>query len=324
MAEKQKSVSIATKWTQEEIDGLPENQKTGLKVGDEKPPTLDEATASEKGTEKEIEGLPRAKGANAVTSVPSDDVLGARMERLKEMLEGNLSSVQYANFAAEEGRPKLKPVEKLRVDSSNPFSRPTIDNLLDRSWRAESNSIMTGEQLTRLGVKLIALGVPEEELSYVLWDASFYCKDASSSAYLDPKGTVEFTGGAISLDSLFACVRDVCTLRQFCRYFAPITWNRMNAQASPPSDWLSRGFSEDTKYAAFDCFDYVKNKACLQPMDGLFREPTKDEVIAFQTHKKIALDKNANNDRFANSSTEITGGKFGCRVNTKWRESSCN
>ncbi|QYF50269.1 MAG: coat protein [Beijing sediment betaflexivirus] len=311
---------MSAKWTQEEIDALSASERVGINVGDVKSPRSPDAAQKDRGK------APIGSGTSSptVTRIASDDEIERRMERLREFLTRGYKPAQYANVGAEIGRPKLKPIDQLKLDPSNVFSRPTIDNLLARGSRPESNSVMTGEQLMKIGTKLAALGVPQEELSYVMWDAAFYCKDSSASAYVDPKGTIDFSGGAIQLDSVFACIRDVCTLRQFCRYFAPITWNRMNVEAQPPSDWMAKGFTDETKYAAFDCFDYIKNRACLQPLDGLFREPTKSEVIAYQTHKKIALDRNSRNDRFANTSADITGGKFGCKVKGDWRESKCD
>ncbi len=255
----------------------------------------------------------------------SDKDLEGRLDRLREFLIKQQKSKQFTNIGMEIGRPSLQPMEHLRPDMTSIFTRPTVDSLLKKRWRNESGTVATAEELTEISAKLQGLGVPPESIAEVMWDITMYCASTSSSESMDPKGVVEFkNGGSITRDSVVAVCRDFSTLRKVCRAYAPITWNRMILLDSPPANWQAKGFSDSTKFAAWDCFDHVRNPACIQPQEGLIKIPTKEEEIAHATHKEIALNKNARNDRFANNSTEITGGKFGCRVNKQWRESKCD
>lgn len=287
-----------------------------------KPPTDEE-----KGKDK-LPSVPTKRVENPRNSEvfvnPSDTDLDKRLEKLKEFLLKDLGSKHYTNVGVEIGRPKLEMMTMMRPDTSNIFTRPSVDLLLEKGWRPESLSVATGEELTQIAAKLQALGVPAESIAVVMWDISMYCASASSSQSLDPKGVIEFPSGAITRDAVVATIREYSTLRRVCRAYAPVIWNYMCATAQPPANWQAMGFSEATKYAAFDFFDYVKNPAAIRPLEGLIRMPTSEEEIAHATHKTIAIDRNARNNRFANNSTEITGGKFGCDFKRKWRESTCD
>nr|WPR15563.1 coat protein [Helleborus mosaic virus] len=255
----------------------------------------------------------------------SDESLESRLASLKEYLMRQQKSKQFVNLGMEIGRPKLEPMAHLKPDMTNIFTRPTVDSLVKMQWREESGTVATAEELTEIAAKLQGLGVPPEEVAAVLWDISMYCASASSSESMDPKGVVTFrSGGSIMRDAVVAITRDFSTLRKVCRAYAPVTWNRMILLDNPPANWQAKGFSSATKFAAWDCFDHVRNPACVQPQEGLIRIPTREEEIAHATHKEIALMKNARNDRFANTSSEITGGKFGCNVKKQWRESKCD
>lgn len=277
---------------------------------------------------------PKATGATFGNSIkpdevdfegPSDEDLERRMDRLREFLLRSQSSKQYTNIGMEMGRPKLRPMEQLVPDLTNIFTKPTVDSLLSKRWRPESGAVATAEELIEISAKLQGLGVPQDEIANVIWDISMYCASSSTSEYMDPSGVIEFrSGGSIMRDAVVAVIREHSTLRKVCRAYAPITWNRMILTENPPSNWQAKGFAKNTRYAAWDCFDYIQNPACQQPAEGLIRLPTEDEKIAHATHKQIALDRNARNERFANNSTEITGGKYGCRKSRKWRESKCD
>nr|QQX32743.1 coat protein [Butterbur mosaic virus] len=241
-----------------------------------------------------------------------------RFSKLKDVNMKNLSAGGVKNGGFETGRPSPKILDALKGDTSNAFTRPSLDALQMLNIKPESNRMATAEEIAAISAKLEGMGLPPEHTAPLFWAIARYCADTSSSPYSDPKGSFEFPGGAMTRDAVFAIIRDHTTLRQFCRSFAPITWNQMLFNKSPPEGWQRLGYDETTKYAAFDVFDFVTNKAAIQPLEGLLRMPTKEEQIAHETQKRLSLDANRRNARFANNSSLVTGGMFGKDVQTKF------
>nr|WCC72450.1 coat protein [Rose virus B] len=258
-----------------------------------------------------------------VLTEPLNDVLEARFENLKQALIKMQSPNQYTNLGLEIGRPDLKPMDHLVPDQSSLFARPSIDMLAHRKVRPACNEVTTAEELLQIQMKLQALGVPEKSIATVAWDMGMYCTANSASPYMNPKGSIEVEGKAVARDLVGAVIKEHTTLRQFCRAYAPCIFQHMLLHETPPPNWQAKKFPEVAKYAAFDFFDYVMNPACIQPLEGLIRSPTKEEQIAYETYKRRCLNKRANNDRFASNDADITGGMFGCPINYNWRESNC-
>nr|QED44828.1 CP [Garlic yellow virus]QED44833.1 CP [Garlic yellow virus] len=247
----------------------------------------------------------------------------SRFNKLKESCFRELSGVSISNSGWETGRPKAVIADNLKGDSANIFTRPSIDALLVRNAVPESNNMATAEELARISAKVQALGAPEEHLAEVFWDVAKYCATSGSSPAVNPQGTIQLGGRTITRDMVFAVIKEYSTLRRVCRSYAPITWNNMLLNDQPPANWDAKGFTEETKFAAFDVFDAVTNKAAIQPLEGLIRHPTQAERIAYATHKKLALERSSQNSRFANTSAEVTGGLFGCSPKNNFRESRC-
>nr|QVU24956.1 coat protein [Nerine latent virus] len=254
----------------------------------------------------------------------SDDALEERFRKLKEYLLKNMRSKQIGNIGLEIGRPALEPMSEIRPDLTNIFTMPTIDILIKKGWRPSSTAVATAQQLIEISAKLQGLGVPPESIAPVVWDTAMYCASAGSSDKMDPQGTVEFPGGAITRDSVVATIKEYTTLRAFCRAYAPIVWNYMIGTNQPPANWQAKGFNEQTKFAAFDTFDYIRNPAAIKPLEGLIRSPTNEEMIANATHRQLAIDRNSRNDRFSNNSLEVTGGLYGCKAKRTLRNLTCD
>ncbi|ACI06093.1 coat protein [Phlox virus M] len=249
--------------------------------------------------------------------------LEQRLDSLRNWLRERRSATRVTNPGLETGRPQLKLASDMRPDPTNPYNRPSIDELSKIMPRAISNNMATSEDMMRIYVNLEGLGVPTEQVQKIVIQAVIYCKDASSSAYLDPRGSFEWPGGAITADAVLAVLkRDAETLRRVCRLYAPVTWNYMLTHNAPPSDWAAMGFQYEDRFAAFDCFDYVVNAAAVQPLEGLIRRPTPREQIAHNTHKDLALRAANRNQAFGNTSTEITGGKNGPELTRDYRKSN--
>ncbi|QYF50263.1 MAG: coat protein [Hainan betaflexivirus] len=244
-----------------------------------------------------------------------DDELQKRLDSLRDFLRKTQRAAVITNPGFELGRPELKPQTGINLDHTHVYSRWSIDQLSRIIPKSISNNMATAEEMAKVQVTLEGLGVPTEHVAAVLLQAAIYCKDTSSSAFMDSKGTFDWKGGAIMADSVIAALRkDSNTLRRVCRLYAPITWNYMLTHDSPPSDWAAMGFSYSNRFAAFDCFDYVENQAAVQPFEGLIRRPTPNEKVAHNTYKRIALDRSNRNETYANLGTEVTGGRLGPEI----------
>lgn len=245
-----------------------------------------------------------------------------RFQKLKEFNSQNLTAGELKNGGFESGRPPAKISEHLRGSTANVFTRPSLDALQMMDFKPESNMIVTAEELAAITAKLEGLGVPTERSAPICWAVARYCANTSTSPYTDPKGVFEFPGGAITRDAVFAVIREVTTLRAFCRAFAPITWNQMLFAKSPPENWQAKGYTYETRYAAFDVFDFVQNPAAIQPLEGLLRIPTVEEKIAHATNKRLALDRNRRNARFSSTDSLVTGGMYGKDIKTNFNGSN--
>lgn len=249
--------------------------------------------------------------------------LERRLNALREFLRERRGAIRVTNPGLETGRPMPLLADNMRPDPTNPYNRPSIDALSKLKPRAVSNNMATSEDMMKIYVNLEGLGVPTEHVQQVVIQAVVFCKDASSSAFLDPRGSFEWPGGAITADAVIAVLkRDAETLRRVCRLYAPVTWNYMLTHNSPPSDWAAMGFQYENRFAAFDCFDYVENTAAVQPLEGLIRRPTSQEKIAHNTHKDIALRSANRNQAFGNLNVEVTGGKSGPELTRDYGKSN--
>nr|QTW49401.1 coat protein [Soybean carlavirus 1] len=237
-----------------------------------------------------------------------------RLNKLEGILRKERSGLQITNASFETGRPPLKPTDDMKGDPQNVYNRPSTDFLWGIKPKPVSNNMANSEEMSKIKVRLEGLGVPTEHVYSVILQLVFKCASTSSSSYQDPQGTFEFPGGAIMADDVVGTVQEIAGLRRVCRLYAPVTWNYMHLHNKPPSDWAALGFQANTKYAAFDCFDYVENEAAIKPSGGISPRPSRAEYVAYNTYKTLALDKANNNDTYANTSSEITGGRMGPEI----------
>nr|ACX47967.1 coat protein [Potato virus M] len=247
--------------------------------------------------------------------------LERRLDSLREFLRDRRGAIRVTNPGLETGRPKLILAEDMRPDPTNPYNRPSIEALSRIKPIAVSNNMATSEDMMRIYVDLEGLGVPTEYVQQVVIQAVLFCKDASSSVFLDPRGSFEWPRGAITADAVIAVLKkDAETLRRVCRLYAPVTWNHMLTHNTPPSDWAAMGFQYEDRFAAFDCFDYVENTAAVQPLEGLIRRPTPREKVAHNTHKDIALRGANRNQVYGSLNAEVTGGMNGPELTRDYRK----
>nr|BBP49717.1 coat protein [Potato virus M]BBP49719.1 coat protein [Potato virus M] len=249
--------------------------------------------------------------------------LERRLDSLREFLRERRGAIRVTNPGLETGRPRLQLAENMRPDPTNPYNRPSIEALSRIKPIAISNNMATSEDMMRIYVNLEGLGVPTEHVQQVVIQAVLFCKDASSSVFLDPRGSFEWPRGAITADAVLAVLKkDAETLRRVCRLYAPVTWNHMLTHNAPPADWAAMGFQYEDRFAAFDCFDYVENTAAVQPLEGLIRRPTPREKVAHNTHKDIALRGANRNQVFSSLNAEVTGGMNGPELTRDYGKSN--
>ncbi|ACA05830.2 coat protein [Potato latent virus] len=265
---------------------------------------------------------PPIRGEEAVNEGNEEAKMERRLALLHQRLKGERNGTRITNPSFEIGRPSLTRPDDMRRDPANIFSRLSIDDLAQIKPTPVSNNMANSEEMVKIAVAVEGLGVPTEQVANVVLQAVIYCASASSSVYLDPHGTIEYTGGAVVRDSVVAIIKRDAGLRRVCRLFAPLVWNHMLVHNSPPSDWAAMGFQWNDRFAAFDFFDYVENEAAIQPLDGLIRRPTRSEKIAHNTHKRLALDKSNRDEVFASLETEITGGKRGPEISRNFRNAA--
>lgn len=250
-----------------------------------------------------------------------ESMLEQRLNRLIEQLNSQRHNSHLKNIAFEIGRPSLEPVPEMRRNPANPYGRFSIDELFKMRVYPVSNNMANSEQMAKIASAISGLGVPTEQVATVILKTVIMCASVSSSAFLDPDGSIEFEGGAVPTDAVIAIMKEV-GLRKVCRLYAPVVWNSMLVRNQPPSDWQAMGYPYNARFAAFDTFDYVTNTAAIQPVEGLIRRPTAEECIAHNAHKRLALDRSNRNERFGNLETEYTGGLQGPEITRNHRNAN--
>ncbi|ACE78185.2 coat protein [Hydrangea chlorotic mottle virus] len=242
---------------------------------------------------------PRSTGGN------HESQLEQRLTKLIDTLNEGRYNSNLQNISFEIGRPNLEPVLEMKRNPANPYGRFSVDELFKMPVSTVSNNMANTEEMAKISSALAGMGVPTEFVAEVILKMAIMCASVSSSAFLDPSGSIEFPGGAIPVDSVAAIMKRESGLRRVCRLYAPVVWNSMLVRKQPPSDWQAMGFPFNARYAAFDTFDYVTNAAAIQPVEGLIRLPTPAEYIAHNAHKRLAIDKSNRNEKFANLETEV-------------------
>nr|WPR17635.1 MAG: coat protein [Dracophyllum betaflexi-like virus] len=200
-----------------------------------------------------------------------------------------------------------------RFEGKDPISRPSLSDISEFQYEPASSDVATINQIDEISGYVKKLGVPEEKVALVMWDIARHCADCGSSGQSALVG-VATNSGEVPRSVIASCVKKVCTLRQFCAFFAKIVWNIMLDSECPPANWGKWGYKEDAKYAAFDFFYGVTHNASLEPSGGLIRPPTYIEMVANQTAKSLHLHRQGSRlDKSASSFLEVSGGRTGPR-----------
>nr|CAA82535.1 coat protein [Potato virus X] len=194
--------------------------------------------------------------------------------------------------------------------ASELFTIPDGDFFSTARAIVASNAVATNEDLNKIEAIWKDMKVPTDTMAQAAWDLVRHCVDVGSSAQTEMIDTGPYSNG-ISRARLAAAIKEVCTLRQFCMKYAPVVWNWMLTNNSPPANWQAQGFKPEHKFAAFDFFNGVTNPAAIMPKEGLIRPPSEAEMNAAQTAAFVKITKaRAQSNDFASLDAAVTRGRI--------------
>nr|ACE60565.1 coat protein [Potato virus X]AII77185.1 coat protein [Expression vector pCaPVX100]AII77190.1 coat protein [Expression vector pCaPVX440] len=194
--------------------------------------------------------------------------------------------------------------------ASGLFTIPDGDFFSTARAIVASNAVATNEDLSKIEAIWKDMKVPTDTMAQAAWDLVRHCADVGSSAQTEMIDTGPYSNG-ISRARLAAAIKEVCTLRQFCMKYAPVVWNWMLTNNSPPANWQAQGFKPEHKFAAFDFFNGVTNPAAIMPKEGLIRPPSEAEMNAAQTAAFVKITKaRAQSNDFASLDAAVTRGRI--------------
>nr|P07699.2 RecName: Full=Coat protein; AltName: Full=Capsid protein; Short=CP [Potato virus X]AAA47171.1 capsid protein [Potato virus X] len=194
--------------------------------------------------------------------------------------------------------------------ASGLFTIPDGDFFSTARAVVASDAVATNEDLSEIEAVWKDMKVPTDTMAQAAWDLVRHCADVGSSAQTEMIDTGPYSNG-ISRARLAAAIKEVCTLRQFCMKYAPVVWNWMLTNNSPPANWQAQGFKPEHKFAAFDFFNGVTNPAAIMPKEGLIRPPSEAEMNAAQTAAFVKITKaRAQSNDFASLDAAVTRGRI--------------
>uniref|UniRef100_A0SZ79 Capsid protein n=2 Tax=Potato virus X TaxID=12183 RepID=A0SZ79_PVX len=203
-----------------------------------------------------------------------------------------------------------KPAGATPATASGLFTIPDGDFFSTARAIVASNAVATNEDLSKIEAIWKDMKVPTDTMAQAAWDLVRHCADVGSSAQTEMIDTGPYSNG-ISRARLAAAIKEVCTLRQFCMKYAPVVWNWMLTNNSPPANWQAQGFKPEHKFAAFDFFNGVTNPAAIMPKEGLIRPPSEAEMNAAQTAAFVKITKaRAQSNDFASLDAAVTRGRI--------------
>ncbi|AHB87037.1 putative coat protein [Potexvirus nesignambrosiae] len=192
---------------------------------------------------------------------------------------------------------------------------PTLTQLGQLKYKPQTTAVATRDQINYIAGLWQKNGVPQDKLALAAWDLARHCADVGSS---DAARMVDYSpaGQNITRQTLAGLVKTVCTLRQFCMFYAKVVWNMMLKTEKPPASWQKWEYRYTERYAAFDFFQGVSNEAALNPTDGLFRQPTDAEMAASHTNRYVHVHRaGQGSSDYLTLATEVHKGRLqGTRV----------
>nr|WAB21226.1 coat protein [Banmivirus BanMMV] len=205
-----------------------------------------------------------------------------------------------------------KKLESKEYDGSSMVTQPTIEQMAKFDFRNVCLDIATRAELEWISESWnMRLNLPREKNFETALEIAEICRHNGSSSDITFKGRSK---SGIEFSSLVAAIREICPLRQFCRAYANLIWEKSLAEKNPPQHWQKRGFKERVKFAAFDFLDAVGSDSAIMPPTGISRLPTDEELNANLAAKSIAVINSAR--RKGNNTVqnlEVTGGRSGVK-----------
>nr|QVD99729.1 coat protein [Banmivirus BanMMV] len=205
-----------------------------------------------------------------------------------------------------------KRLEKKEYDGSSMFTQPSLEQMAKFEFKTICLDIASKTELEWISESWnMRLNLPKEKNFETALEIAEVCRHNGSSSDITFKGRGK---SGIELSALVAAIREICPLRQFCRAYANLVWEKSLAERNPPQHWQKRGFKEKVKYAAFDFLDAVGSDAAIMPPTGISRLPTDEELNANLAAKSIAVINSAR--RKGNNTVqnlEVTGGRSGVK-----------
>nr|WAB21321.1 coat protein [Banmivirus BanMMV] len=205
-----------------------------------------------------------------------------------------------------------KKLESKDYDGSSMVTQPTLEQMAKFDFKNVCLDIATKAELEWISESWnLRLNLPKERNFETALEIAEICRHNGSSSDITFKGR---SRSGIEFSSLVAAIREICPLRQFCRAYANLIWEKSLAEKNPPQHWQKRGFKERVKYAAFDFLDAVGSDSAIMPPTGISRLPTDEELNANLAAKSIAVINSAR--RKGNNTVqnlEVTGGRSGVK-----------
>nr|WAB21291.1 coat protein [Banmivirus BanMMV] len=205
-----------------------------------------------------------------------------------------------------------KKLESKEYDGSSMVAQPTLEQMAKFDLKNICLDVATRAELEWISESWnLRLNLPKEKNFETALEIAEICRHNGSSSDITFKGRSK---SGIEFSSLVAAIREICPLRQFCRAYANLVWEKSLAEKNPPQHWQKRGFKERVKYAAFDFLDAVGSDSAIMPPTGISRLPTDEELNANLAAKSIAV---INSARKKGNNTvqnlEVTGGRSGVK-----------
>lgn len=202
----------------------------------------------------------------------------------------------------------LNPLTPLQTLAPQSFQNPT-DKEVD-AWapiKTVPDNILTPSDIAEIDADLATYldKIADRRLAYYLLARA--CYDNGSSPFTQYPGKYQIGEKVITLDQLANTVRKVVPIRRFARFWAKTIYSIAKAKNEPPTKWAQKGFSFQTRFAAFDFFDAVVSPHTPVATGVPKAVPTNEEIAANNTSRSV-LTYRSNNSYLRNLQPEVTGG----------------
>lgn len=232
----------------------------------------------------------------------------------------------YASKAARDPKIGQKPQNLDEVEPSAwraTFQPPLKTELDHKNYnRADQDDGLTLADMDNIDADW-TLVLPDEtnrRTSYLLMARA--CYDNGSSPFTKYPGLYEINGKSFRLSDLAAVIRRHTTMRRFAGYWAKTIYSLAILQNEPPAKWMKKGYSANTKYAAFDFFAALGSNTTPPPKEIPEIKPSDAEIAANLTAKQIQLARSTN--KLRNLNPEVNGGGLCSPPPVRYSASSCS